>query len=84
MWIFPKTNLKCTTVCCNGARHNIGPTSVQKVCDEHYGSCKLPYQKKTAMQTHSVAQPVTWVGRRWGGGITTPNKYHMPSYSPTT
>lgn len=58
MWIFPKNKPQM--------HNNIGLTSVQKVCDEHYSACKLPDQKKTAMQTHSVAQPVTWVGRRWG------------------
>lgn len=84
MRILAKINLKCTTFCCDGARHNIGTTSVQKVCDDHYSACKLPDQKKTATQTDSVAQPVTWVARRcvWGGGVTTPNKYHMPDYKP--
>lgn len=49
----------------NEARHNTEPSSAQKVFDQHYRAYKLPDQKNTAMQTHSVAQPVTWV-RRWG------------------
>lgn len=75
MWMFPVDKPQM--------HNNIGPTSVQKVCDEHYSACKLPDQKKTAMQTHSVAQPVTWVGRRWGRSQH-PTNITCPTTAPPT
>lgn len=41
-------------------------------------SVPASHQTKKTQQRRDITQPITRVGRRGGGGVTAPNKYHMP------
>lgn len=65
---------------CDGARHNIQPSSVRKVCDEHYSACKLPDQKKTAMRAQ--CSTACHMGGKKVGGHNTQQISHAQLQGP--